>query len=227
LASGRGGRDGRETGIDEGRGLGDTVGRSGDLGRVWLAGDGTQRLRGLRVCLDQTAGIGVDAGEVLIFTIARLEGAVFGVVWGIESASDTVVDVFAEVSSVGASGVASLETESVTTHEVVPLDDLLVIGLAARPGVGEDDTAEGVTAEVGAVGIELSSIVIGGHVNEGLVDETDNLDVVWGLHELNTLEGTSGDEASAVTGLGAPGNILMFRLTDGLGTSGRCPETEV
>jgi hypothetical protein len=227
LASGRGGRDGREIGIDERRGVGDTVGRSGDLDRIWRGGDDTQRLRGLSIGLDLAGGIGVDAGEVLVVTIASLEGTVLGVVGGIVSTSNTVEDVFAVAGSVGACGIASLETESVTTHKVVPLDDLLKIALAGGPGVGEQETAEGVTTEVGAMGVELPSIVIGRDVNEGLVDETDDLDVVWGLHELNTLEGTSGDFTSAVTGLGAPGNFPMFRLTDGLGTIGRCPETEV
>jgi len=136
LARGRGEcADGRESVVDGGRGVGDTVGRCGDLGLVWHGGDGTQRLGRLTVGLDLTVGIGVDTGVVLVVTLARLEGTVLGVVGGIVSTSDTVVDVFTEVSSVGASGVTSLETESVTTHEVVPLDDLLVIVVVTtRPG---------------------------------------------------------------------------------------------
>ena len=97
--------------------MGDAVGRSGDLGLVWHGGDGTQRLGGLSVGLDLTAGIGVDAGEVLVVALARLEGAVLGVVGGIVSTSDTIEDVFAVASSVGASRVADLETEEVSTVE--------------------------------------------------------------------------------------------------------------
>ena len=77
------------------------------------------------------------------------------------------------------------------------------------------------------MGVELSSKVIRREVDEGLVDETDNLDVVRGPHELNTLKGISGDEASAVTGLRAPRDFLLFRLTDGGGTGRGRPKTEI
>jgi len=77
------------------------------------------------------------------------------------------------------------------------------------------------------MGVELSSKVISREVDVGLVDKTDDLDVVWGLHELNTLKGTSGDETSAVTGLRAPRHLQLFRLTDGGGTSRGCPKTKI
>jgi len=77
------------------------------------------------------------------------------------------------------------------------------------------------------VRVEFSSKVIGLDVDEGLVNETDDLDVVWGLHKLNTLEGTSGDETRAMTRLGTPGNFLMFRLTDSGGAVWRSPDAEV
>ena len=63
--------------------------------------------------------------------------------------------------------------------------------------------------------VELSSIVINSHVDQGLVDETCNLDIVWCLDELDTRESTSGNETGAVTGLGAPGNFLAFSVADG------------
>jgi hypothetical protein len=134
----------------------------------------------------------------------------------------------AEVSSVGARRIADLETESVTAHEVVPLDDLLIaVVVAARPSSGVNETTERVTTEIGTVGVKLSSEVIGLEVDEGLVDKTDDLDVVWGPHELETRKCTSGDETRAMTGLGAPGDFLMFRLTDGGRTGRRCPDTEI
>jgi len=136
--------------------------------------------------------------------------------------------VLAEVSSVGARRVANLETERVTAHEVVPLDNLrIAVVVAIRPSGGVDETAEGVTTEIGTMGIELSSEVIRLEVDESLVDKTDDLDVVRGPHELNTLKGTSGDETRAMTGLSAPGDFLMFRLTDGGWTGRGCPETEI
>ena len=97
--------------------MGDAVGRSGDPGLVWHGGDGSQRLRRLLVSLGRAGGIGVDAGEVLVVTLARLEGTVSGVVGSIVGASDTVEDVFAEASSVGSSRVADLEAKEICTEE--------------------------------------------------------------------------------------------------------------
>ena len=217
-----------ESGVDDGRSVGNTVGGGGDLGLIWHRGNDTQRLGGLSVGLDLTVAIGVDTGEVLVVTLARLEGTILGVVGGVVGASDTVVDVLAEVSRIGASRIASLETESVTAHEVVPLDDLLVVVLVVTgPCGGVEETTEGVTAEVGTVGVELSSEVIRTEVDEPLVDETDDLNVVGGPHELNTLQGTSGDETSSMTGLGTPGNFLVLRFADCGGTGWGCPEAEV
>jgi len=229
--AGGGGRDdaggGGKSGVDGGRGVANTVGRSGDLGCVGHGGDNAQRLGRLGVGLDLTGGIGVNSRVVLVITSAGLEGTVLGFVGRVEGASDTVVDVFTEAGSIGAGRVASLETESVTTHEVVPLDDLLVSGLVARPRGGVEKTTKGVTTEISAVGVEFSSVVVGTEVDEPLVDETDDLNVVGGLHELDTLEGTSGDETRSMTGLGAPGDFFVFRLADGGGTIRRCPQAEI
>ena len=189
-------------------------------------GDGAQRLGRLSVGLDLTAGVGVDAGEVLVVTFARLEGTILRVVGGVVGTSDTVVDMLAEVSGVGASRVASLETENAAAHEVMPLDDLLVtVVVAVRPSGGVEEATKGVTTEISAVRVKFPSRVIGGEVDLGLVDKTDDLDVVWGPHELNTLESTSGDKAGPMTRFGTPGDFLPFR--QGGGTGGRCPEAEI
>ena len=71
----------------------------------------------VEVGLDLTASVGVDAGEVLVVALERLEGAVLSVVWGVVGASDAVINMFAEVSSVGASRVADLDAEEVSTEE--------------------------------------------------------------------------------------------------------------
>lgn len=97
--------------------MSNTVGRSGNLGLVWYGGDGAQRFGRLRIGLDLTTGIGIDAWVVLVVTLTRLEGTILGVVGGIVSASDAVVDMFAEVVGVGASRVAGLEAEEVSTGE--------------------------------------------------------------------------------------------------------------
>lgn len=219
--------DGGKSSIDGRRSVSDTVGRSGNLWCVWNGADGTQRLGRLSVGLDLAGGVGVDTWEVLVVTLARLKRAVLGVVGSIVGASDTIEDMLAVVGSMCTCRVAGLETEGATTHEVVPFDYLLVIVVAVRPGGGVEKAAKGIATEVGTVRVKLSSIVIRGEVNEGLVDETDNLDVVGGLHELNTLKGASGDETTTVTGLGAPGDFLLFRLSNGRRAVGRCPEAEI
>jgi len=225
----RGGRTaGGESSVDGRRGITDTVGRSGDLGLVWHGANGTQRLGRLSIGLDLTGGIGVDAGEVLVITFAGLESTVLGAIWGVIGASDTIENMLAEISSVGARRVANFEAETVTAHEVVPLDDLrITVVVAVRPSGGVDETAEGVTTEISTVWVELSSKVISLEVDEGLVNKTDDLDVVWRLHKLNTPKGTSGDETRAMTRLGAPRDFLLFRLTDGSGTGRGCPEAEI
>jgi len=213
--------------VEERRSVGDTVGRSGDFGLVRNGTDHTQRLRGLRVGLDLAVCIGVYAGEVLVVALATLECTVLGVVRGVVGASDTVVDMLAEVCSVGTSGVTNLEAENVTTHEIVPFDDLLVVAVSVRPTSRVYETTEGVATEVSAMGVQLSSSIIGHEVDEGLVDETNDLEVVRSPHKLNTLEGASGDETSTVTGLGAPGDFQRFRVGYGFAGGGRCPKTEI
>ena len=182
----------------------------------------------MSVGLDLTAGVGVDAREVLVVTLARLEGTVLGVVRGVVGTSDTVVDMLAVVSGVGASRVASLETENTAAHEVMPFNDLLItVIVAVRPSGGVEEATEGVTTEIGAVRVKFPPKVIGGEVDLGLVDKTDDLDVVWGPHELNTPESTTGDKTGPMTRFGTPGDFLLFRLADGGGTGGGCPEAEI
>jgi len=110
----------------------------------------------------------------------------------------------------------------------VPLNHLLVVILvAAAPSVRVDETSKGVPSEIGAVRIHLTSRVVGLEVHLCLVDKTDDLDVVGGLHELNTLERAIGDKAGSVTGFGTPRDGLVLGLTNSGGTFGWSPETEI
>jgi len=79
------------------------------------------------------------------------------------------------------------------------------------------------THEISTVRVKLSSVVVRGHVNLGLVDEAVDLDVRRGHKHLNTLKSTIGNEASAVTGLCAPGNFLLLGITDSRVGDGGCP----
>ena len=60
-----------------------------------------------------------------------------------------------------------------------------------------------------------------------LINETSDLEVRLGLDELETSDGTSWDETSTTSGLGAPGDLLMFGLTNGGARVGGGPKTPV
>ena len=171
-----------------------------------------------------TGGIGVDARELSILTQAGLESAVFDIGGGVPTTSDTVQGISAVGNGVGASRVTDLHAKNVTTHEVGPLGGL---DIRAGESGGKHETSKGVTTEIGTVGIELSAGVVRQKVDFGLVEHTGNQEVVWGLYKLDTLEGTSGYETSAVTGLGTPGNFGPFRIANGGARLGGCPETEI
>ena len=63
--------------------------------------------------MGSTCRIAVDAREILVITEAGFEGAILGVVGGIVGTSDMVVDVLAEVGSVGVGRVTGFEAECV------------------------------------------------------------------------------------------------------------------
>jgi len=77
------------------------------------------------------------------------------------------------------------------------------------------------------VGIHFTSPVTALQVDLGLVNETNDLDVVGCAHELNTLKSIVGDEPSAVTGLGAPGDHFPFSVGDNRVGSGWGPKAEI
>ena len=113
-------------------------------------------------------------------------------------------------------------------NSLVPLDYLSVISLVVTaPGIGVDETTEGISSEISTMRIHLPPCVIGLEVCPGLVDKTNDLDVVWGPHELDALEGASGDKTRAMTGLGAPRDRLMLGLTDGGRAIRRRPNTKI
>lgn len=93
-----------------------------------LVGNGTdctERLRRLSVS-HHLAIDGINPGEVLVVTLTCDELTGLSIVGGVVSATNTVIYVLTEVGSVGTGGIAGLEAELVATHEVVPLDNLLV-----------------------------------------------------------------------------------------------------
>ena len=83
------------------------------------------------------------------------------------------------------------------------------------------------THQVSTVRVHFTSIVVSAHVDLGLVDKTNDLDIIRGLHELNTLEGTTGNKTSAVLRLRAVSDSFAFSVSDDRVRVRRAPETEV
>lgn len=64
--------------------------------------------------------------------------------------------------------------------------------------------------------IKLSSFVTIRYVHFGEVSDTGNLDVVRGANEVNAGESTLGNQASSMSGFGAPGHDVPFSVADSL-----------
>ena len=75
--------------------------------------------------------------------------------------------------------------------------------------------------------IHFTSIVARGHVDRGLINETNDLNVVGGFQPLETSDGVSGNETGSVTSLSTPGHHLSFKVCDGGVWLRRGPKTEV
>ena len=77
--------------------------------------------------------------------------------------------------SVGSRGVARLETELIPTHKVVPFDGLdiaVCISVGCRIRIREQECAEWVSTLICTVRVQLAAIVVGGDIDERLVDDT-------------------------------------------------------
>ena len=77
------------------------------------------------------------------------------------------------------------------------------------------------------MGIKLSSAIVGSHVDLGLVNKANDLEIVRSLHELKTGDGTSGDDTSTAALLSAPGDLLALGVADGGIGDGRRPNTPI
>lgn len=75
--------------------------------------------------------------------------------------------------------------------------------------------------------VHLPSRVVGLEVCLFLVNKTDDLDVIWGPHELNALQSTAGDEPGAMAGLGTPRDSLVLGFADGRRAVRWGPNTEI
>jgi len=153
------------------------VGRSRDTRSIRHRGDGTKTFRGLGVC-DGLASGSIDTRVVGVVSIARFEYFILGIVGGIVSAANAVEDVLTVACTIGSRRITDLQAKSIAAHEVGPLNDLNV---RTSPSVGEDDTTHRVATEISTVGVQFTSVVAIGYIDLGLVNETNDLDVVGGF----------------------------------------------
>jgi len=75
--------------------------------------------------------------------------------------------------------------------------------------------------------VHLTTKVTCDHVDLSLVHEANQLDVVGSLEELETSQGSLGNETSSMARLGAPCNHFAFNFADGLAGFRRSPEAEI
>jgi hypothetical protein len=199
----------------------DAVGRGRDGSGVWNA-DGTGMRLGVGRRLTVRASVGTN--EIHVVTLARLENTILSSIGDIEITPNTIKDVLAVVLRLGSSGVASLVAEAVAPEEEMPFDDL---SRGAGPDVGEDEATDGVSTEVGTVGVHLSSPVTLEDVDLGLVDVADGLDVVGCADPLDTGQGALWDETGAVSWLSAPCHHGALDVANLTAVLGRSPQAEV
>jgi len=223
------GRASGSTAEDDGRGIGRARRGVGDPGRVGKGIDG-RGVAGLVVGGDLAVSTGVDTRGVLVVALASLEDARGVGSRRIVRATDTVIDVVAVLGRVGDVGVASLEAELARAHEAVPLNDLdevVEVSIALGEGIGEHQATEGVTTLISAVGVELSSIIIGIVVDVSLVDQPSDLNVGRSDEELNGGDGVRRHHAGTVSGGRAPSNGRSLHVCDDITGLLTTPETEI
>ena len=75
--------------------------------------------------------------------------------------------------------------------------------------------------------IQLPTLVALLDINQRLVDESDDLQVIGGLHELDAGEGVGRYHAGAAAWLGAPCNFFALHVCYGRVRFGGCPEAVV
>lgn len=220
---------GNSKAIQAGANLRRAVRRRRDDSGIWHSGDRPKRF--IRLRIRQSLSIrDINTGEELTVALAGLEN-VGGIRGGrIVRAPDTIVDMLAVVGGIRTTGVASLQAELTRAQKVVVFDGLDVVGgdsAGCGEGVGEHQSTDRVSASIGAVGVKFPSSVGGIQVDQGLVDQSGDLDVIRGLDELYGGKRAFGDNAGTVARLGAPCNHYTLIICNQAVRFRRTPEAEI
>jgi len=178
-----------------------------------------------------------------IIRVAYCVGSIDGVVISesIVGAANFIVDVVAQIGCIGVSRIAHFQAEHATTDEINPFNNLSVgLGLGLfrmergikgtsilSVTISEDDTTKGVSLFVSTVGVELTALVASGKANLSLIKESNDLNVIFGIEELDTSDSTGRDDTGAMARLSAPGHFTRLTLTNGIIGFTATPHTEV
>lgn len=202
---------------------------SGRDGRSGRAGPRSRRVLTSRSRVDSLVPSRGSSVLELVFShslsgkssIALVKRARVVVTGDVPVAAHYVVDVVAPLPGVR-SVVTSTNAELVVRDELSPLFELESLST----DVGEKKTSDRVTVSISSVRVELSSIVASRDVHLGEFTGTSNLNVLLSPGEVNSGEGSFGNQTSSVSSFGAPSDFVTFGISDSsLGR--RTPETEV
>jgi len=89
----------------------------------------------------------------------------------------------------------------------------------------DKDNAE--TYAIGTSTVHLTSPVSSRHIDLGLVDKSNDLDIVRCLDEPGSLQGALGEEAGSMAGLRAPCDRASLHITQLFARGVRSPNTEI
>lgn len=164
----------------------------------------------------------VDAGPCAFSAIALLKSTIVVVGRLVPSASHDVVNVRAPL--LGVLSNASSDAEGVVVHEILPFVNLLELTSECS---SKEETSHGVTSTSGTVGVEFTTLVLALDVEVGQFTMSSDLDKGGRLEEVGAVNGSIGNQTSAVSRLHAPSNLTGLRVTNGLALCVWCPETKV
>jgi len=85
--------------------------------------------------------------------------------------------------------------------------------------VGINDSSEWVALLVVPVRIEFTAIITRLQSDLGLVDETDNLQIILRIEPLSARYSTGRDDPGAMSRFGAPRNLTSLALTNSIGVT--------
>jgi len=105
-----------------------------------------------------------------------------------------------------------------------------VVLLKSAKVVAEHQPTRRVSVTISAMRVEFSPVVVSRNPDPREIADAGDLDILWGLNEMNSLKCSIRNEPGPVSWPSAPGNDFFFSYTNGRVPSvrvGRAPDAEV